>query len=113
MYCSTRTYPGSFRGNFWEIESNKISSNFSAYFRINKEKFNELFETNENSPFNYEKGEGFDEGSLDDRNDWIVSKYLQQYRPLFDQLKSANNKVTGKLARLNSILFLQMLILFP
>lgn len=53
------------------------------------------------SPFGFEKGEGFDEGSLEERECWIVARHAQLYEPLFEELKGNNGKVTGKCPKVN------------
>ena len=55
-----------------------------------------MFQIGEESPFFYEKGEGFDEGSLD-KGVWIVNQHKPKFMPLFDELKNSDNKVNGKL----------------
>lgn len=44
--------------------------------------------------FQFGRGEGFDERALD--NEWIVSKYKDNYEKIFDDLKDKTNKVSGK-----------------
>ena len=45
------------------------------------------------SPFGYKKGEGIDAGSGE--IDWIVNREKPKYDQIFDQIATADGKVTG------------------
>lgn len=54
-----------------------------------------IFKIDDN-PFEFERGVGFDDGSLDSPKTWIVSKHRKQFEDAYHELKGNNLKVPGK-----------------
>ena len=66
--------------------------------RINDAKVHNIFEIDE-SPFAFEKGEGFDEGLLENDQIWIVDKYRHKWMELFKKLSEGSDKISASKAK--------------
>lgn len=70
----------------------------SLVTRINDAKVSDIFDAND-SPFAFERGEGFDEGLLDQNYGWIVDKYCDQWLGTFKTLAGSDEKICASKAK--------------
>lgn len=66
--------------------------------KTNDQRMLRIFKIDDN-PFEFERGVGFDDGSLDSPKTWIVSKHRKQFEDAYHELKGNNLKVPASKAK--------------